>query len=228
MPLRLDRTQRRIVGCLLEKEATVPDAYPLTVNSLLLACNQSSNRDPVMHLAEHEVVGALRALMQQGWAVELELAGSRTRRYGHLAKEQLGVDAADLAILAELLLRGPQSPQELHRRASRMRALASPEEVERRLGALSARPVPYVRFLGRRPGERVPRWDHTLYPEGEAREPSSPATEPESAAARPMSSDARPGATPQPASDPAEMAELVARVEALEREVASLKARLDG
>jgi uncharacterized protein YceH (UPF0502 family) len=220
MPLQLDRTERRIVGSLLEKEMTVPDAYPLTINSLLLACNQSSNRDPEMHLQEFEVTGAVRALMQKGWVAEMELSGARTRRYAHLAREQLGVDDVDLAILAELLLRGPQSPQELKTRASRMKPVATPEDVERRLQALAARPVPYVRFLGRRPGVRVPRWEHLL---GKPGETPPPPPEPVVASTGPAAS-AAPQAAPAAAADP--LAALAARVEALERTVAELKRSL--
>lgn len=227
MPLQLDRTERRIVGSLLEKEMTVPDAYPLTLNSLLLACNQSSNRDPEMHLQEFEVTGAVRALMQKGWVAEMELSGARTRRYGHLAREQLGVDDVDLAILAELLLRGPQSPQELKTRASRMKPIATPEDAERRLQALAARPVPYVRFLGKRPGERVPRWEHLL---GKPGETPPPPAEPEVAPTTSAAPHAAPATTATSHAAPAvgadTLASLVARVEALERTVAELKRSL--
>lgn len=226
MALALDRTERRIVGSLLEKEMTVPDVYPLTLNALVLACNQASNRDPEMALAEHEVQGALRALMERGWVAEVELAGARTRRYAHRAREQLAVDDVDLAILAELLLRGPQSAPELKARASRMRPVPTPEDAERRLAALAARPVPYVRFLGRRVGERVPRWEHTLAKEGPTPDAAPVGT-------------AGPGPTATPAATPAAapaaavsapgtgdaLADLRARVEALERAVAELRAR---
>lgn len=233
MPLELDRTERRIVGSLLEKEMTVPDAYPLTLNSLLLACNQSSNRDPEMHLQEFEVAGALRALMQKGWVAEMELTGARTRRYGHLAREQLGVDDVDLAILAELLLRGPQSPQELKTRASRMKPVASPEDVERRLEALAARPVPYVRFLGRRAGERVPRWEHLLGKPGETPPPADAPAAPPTGASNAFPAAGSPAAMSPAAAPPAvapaptdALAALVARVAALEREVEALKRSL--
>ena len=228
MPLQLDRTERRIVGSLLEKEMTVPDAYPLTLNSLLLACNQSSNRDPAMHLQEFEVTGAVRALMQKGWVAEMELSGARTRRYAHLAREQLGVDDVDLAILAELLLRGPQSPQELKTRASRMKPIPSPEDAERRLQALAARPVPYVRFLGRRPGERVPRWEHLLGKPGETPPPpAEPDLAPTTSSAAPHAAPSTPAAShAAPAVGADTLASLVARVEALERTVAELKRSL--
>src|SRR5436190_6596436 len=153
MSLELDRTERRVVGCLVEKELAVPEGYPLTLNALVAACNQKSNRDPEMSLAEHEVAGALQALMNRGWVAELEMAGARTRRYAHKVREQLAVEDADLAMLAELWLRGPQSAPELEKRAARMRPQTSLESVGARLAALEKRPVPYVRLLGRRPGE---------------------------------------------------------------------------
>jgi uncharacterized protein len=210
MSLLLDATQRRVLGSLVEKEMTVPEAYPLTLNALLAACTQKSNRDPETEYAEHEVVGAVRSLMQTSWVQELERSGSRTARYAHRAREMLAIDDVEVAILTELLLRGPQSSTELKTRASRMKPLASPEEVERRLEALAARPVPYVHLLGRRPGERVPRWEHLLAKEAPAG--AAPAAEPPRA--------------PVTAASPAPMdalADLRARVERLEREVAALR-----
>jgi uncharacterized protein YceH (UPF0502 family) len=162
MPIALDPTERRIVGSLVEKQLSVPESYPLTLNALVLACNQRSNRDPETSFTEAEVSGAVQALMDRGWVARLELVGGRTVRYEHRMREQLGVDEHEAALLAELLLRGPQSSQELKTRGSRMRDFATPQEVERRLEGLASRPVPYVRLLDRRPGERVQRWEHLL------------------------------------------------------------------
>lgn len=231
MALSLDPTERRIVGCLVEKETTVPEAYPLTLNSLVLACNQKSNRDPHTDWAEHFVDGALRSLMDKGWVQQLELAGSRTRRFAHLAGDQLGVDGHDLAILAELLLRGPQSAKELETRAARMRPFASLEEVERRLSALAARPVPYVRLLGKRPGERVPRWEQ-LIGGGEPVEAASGGRAAEHAAgssfpravSAPTSRES-PREAPRGEVDP--MADVLDRLASLEREVAALRTELE-
>ncbi len=224
MPLALDATERRIVGTLVEKELTVPDAYPMTVNSLVLGCNQKSNRDPETSYAEHEIVGALTALMDSGWVTEHEKAGGRTRRYAHRAREQLSVDEADLAILAELLLRGPQSAPELKARASRMRPLASVEDVERRLRALAARPVPYVRFIGRRPGERVDRWAHTISTEPPETVPA-PGSVPAAAPAPVPGVGSPAAAAPRPSSPPGapSLADLAARLARLEKEVEALK-----
>ncbi len=240
MSIRLDPTERRIIGCLVEKQLTTPDQYPLTLNALLAACNQKSNRDPVSDYREHEIQGAIRALMDRGWVAELERSGGRTVRYEHRVREQLGVDEADLAILAELLLRGPQSPTELNTRASRMRPLQSPEAVEARLKGLADRPVPYVEFLGRRPGERVPRWKQLFSPEpagAGAREPASDEPAESAPAAAPYAPSERvaPGAPPRPGAVAAPsggvpsasaFAELEARVERLERTVAEMRAAL--
>jgi uncharacterized protein YceH (UPF0502 family) len=210
MPLDLDPLEQRIVGALVEKETTVPETYPLTLNALVAAVNQKSNRDPELHAEDYEIEGAVRSLREKGWITQHEREGGRTFRFAHAAGEQLGVDAHDLAILAELMNRGPQTPMELKTRCSRMRPFASPEEVERRLEALAARPVPYVRRLERRPREHAPRWMQLLGTSPAAAEPSAPA--PAAAAA------------PAPPAAPS----LADRVAALERAVAELRARLDG
>jgi hypothetical protein len=245
MSIRLDPTERRIIGCLIEKQLTTPDQYPLTLNALVLGCNQKVNREPTSDYREHEIQGALRALMDRGWVAELERAGGRTVRYAHQVPEQLSVDEADLAILAELLLRGPQSSTELNTRASRMRPLRSPEAVEAKLQALAARPVPYVEFMGRRPGERVPRWKQLLSPESAgAGVPESPSSSPAAPVpSRPPSTAAPHAATapnapaapyrpspvasvPAPAPSASALADLEARVERLERTVAEMRAAL--
>jgi uncharacterized protein YceH (UPF0502 family) len=208
MPLDLDPTERRVVGSLVEKQLSVPESYPMTLPALVAACNQKSNRDPETSLTEGEVQGALHALMDRAWVTRLELVGGRTVRYEHRMTEQLGVDPHEAALLAELLLRGPQSAPELKARASRMRPFGQVEEVERRLESLASRPVPYVACVGRRAGERVPRWEHLLGPRTAV--PRAAGTPP--APVRPR----------EPAS-----ATLEQRVAALEREVAALRARLE-
>ena len=119
MPLDLDPLEQRLVGVLIEKEATVPESYPLTVNSLVLGANQKSNRDPVTDVQDYQVEGAIKSLLIKGWIVELERGGSRTKRYAHQAERQLGVGKGELAILTELLIRGPQTPTELKTRCER-------------------------------------------------------------------------------------------------------------
>ena len=227
MSIHLDPTERRVIGALIEKQLTTPDQYPLTINALLAACNQKNNREPITEYREHEIHGAVRALMDRGWVSELERSGGRTIRHQHHAAEQLGVDEVELAILAELLLRGPESATELNTRASRMRPLGSPEAVEARLEALAKRPVPYVEFLGRRPGERVPRWRQLLAPEPTSTgvpapaRPAAPAPAPAPAAPRsPI------GATAPAADGAARLADLELRVDRLERALSELRATL--
>jgi uncharacterized protein YceH (UPF0502 family) len=217
MGIALDPTERRVVGTLVEKEATVPEAYPLTVNALLLGCNQRSNRDPETSYPEHEVDGAVRSLMERGWVLEHEKAGGRTRRYAHRAREQLGVDDADLAILAELWLRGPQSAPELEKRAARMRPVGDLAAVEARLNALASRPVPYVRFLGKRAGERVPRWEHLFGTDGERAAGNAPSSPPQ----RPGTDVVR--SVEVVSLDPLALA---ARIDRLEADVAALRAEV--
>lgn len=219
MPLDLDRLEQRILGVLVEKEKTVPDTYPLTVNALVAGCNQKSNRDPFMSVESYEVEGALRSLMDRGLVVHVEKAGGRTPRYEHRLREQLAVDEAEVAILAELLNRGDQSPGELKTRAGRMHPFPSPAEVEARLADLAARPVPYVERLERRPREHAARWRHLLRKAGDAPSVGAEAA-PEATVAVPP-----PAASPSAASPPT--SDLAGRLAALEREVASLRERLE-
>ncbi|MDF1701850.1 MAG: DUF480 domain-containing protein, partial [Planctomycetota bacterium] len=125
MAIELDTLEQRIIGALIEKKLTTPDQYPLTLQALVAACNQKSNRDPKMDVEAYEVEGAIRALMDRGWVSRVERFGSRAMRYGHEAGSQLGVDKADLAILQELLCRGPQAPGALKTRCNRMHPFES-------------------------------------------------------------------------------------------------------
>ena len=121
-----DAVEIRVVGCLVEKQRTTPDAYPLSLNALRLACNQSTNRDPVVAYDEATVSEALRRLALRGWTRLASGAGSRARKYRHLLPEALGVDDEELALLAVLMLRGPQTPGELKQRSERLHALRRP------------------------------------------------------------------------------------------------------
>lgn len=222
MKPELDTLEQRLVGVLVEKERTVPDAYPLTVNSLVLGANQKNNRDPHTNIQESQVEAGLRSLMAGGWVLEHDREGGRVRRYSHQAGQRLGVDAASLALLAELLLRGAQAAGELRTRAERMHAQGTLEEVEQRLAALAARPVPLVRRLERGPGERAPRWTHLLGLADEA-----PATGSATAAARspaPARVPAAP-ATPAAAPEAQHLEQLAQRLAALEERVARLEGR---
>ncbi len=209
--------QQRALGCLIEKRFTTPDGYPLSLNALRLACNQSTNRDPVTDYDEATVRDAAQRLCRYGLARLASGHSSRSVKYRHLAEEALGLDREALALLAVLLLRGAQTPGELKGRSERMTNLESLSEVERVLETLSERG--YVRRLGRRPGQKEDRIVHLLgeEDEGGAEEPlplrhpeSPPAPEPEPAL---------------PASEPGD-GELEQRVAALEAEVVSLRRRL--
>lgn len=163
---RLDRTSRRIIGVLVEKELTTPQQYPLSLNALQSGCNQRSNRDPVMHVQDFELDGALRSLMIAGWVTEVRGAGSRVVKWKHRADEKLAAEPHEMAVLAELFLRGPQQPGELRTRVNRMVPCASVAEVEETLRGLADRGL--VVHLARKVGERIARWDHVLYPDSEA------------------------------------------------------------
>ena len=172
--------EQRVLGCLIEKRWTTPDQYPLSLNGLRLACNQSTNRDPVTTYDEATVRDAAQRLCLYGLARLASGHGSRAVKYRHLAEEALGLDREELAVLAVLLLRGPQTPGELKARTERLAPLASLDDVERVLSALGDRD--YVRRIGRRPGQKEDRFEHLLGPKGR-----SGALEPDPASAASMS-----------------------------------------
>jgi uncharacterized protein YceH (UPF0502 family) len=221
--------EQRVLGCLIEKRWTTPDQYPLSLNGLRLACNQSTNRDPVTAYDETTVREAAQRLCLYGLARLASGHGSRATKYRHLAEEALGLGREELAVSAVLLLRGPQTPGELKARTERMAPLASLGEVERVLGVLTERD--YVRRLDRRPGQKEDRFEHLLGgavgasvdPGGDRtggrEEPAAPAMTPALTAAPAIT----PALTPAPASN----GDLADRVAALESEVASLRAELE-
>ncbi len=155
-----DGIEIRVLGCLVEKQRTTPDAYPLSLNSLRLACNQSTNRDPVVAYDEEAVSAALRRLAQRGWTRLASGAGSRARKYRHLLPEALGLDDAEVALLAVMMLRGPQTPGELKQRTERLNAFESLAAVEEALDGLIERG--WVRQLERRPGQKEERYEQLL------------------------------------------------------------------
>ncbi len=161
----LEPDEQRILGSLLEKQTTVPATYPLSANALRSACNQTSNRDPVVDLDEQTVERTARALKERGllrivWAA----TGRRTLKYHQILDEHLGLGPDERAILTVLLLRGPQAPGELRTRAERLHPFVDRGEVEACLRRMAERPDPLVRELGRRPGQQDPRWVHLLGP----------------------------------------------------------------
>jgi uncharacterized protein len=160
-----DAIEIRVLGCLIEKQRTTPDAYPLSLNALRLACNQTTNRDPVVQFDEHEIRSALDRLRAKGWTRLASGAGSRAVKFRHLLDEALGLSDGELAVLAVLMLRGPQTPGELKQRTERSHRFASLAEVEETLEALTGREL--VERLPRRPGQKEERYRQLLGGDGE-------------------------------------------------------------
>jgi len=198
------------VACLVEKQRTTPDGYPLTLNSLRLACNQSTNRDPVVDYDEATVRSALDRLGRRKWTTLASWSTARSVKYKHLLDQALGLDDAQLGLLTVLMLRGPQTAGELRQRSERIHRFDSGEEVEETLERLAERELAVA--LPRRPGERGQRYAHRL---SEARAEAPPASEAPPAPAPP--------ADPLPAAGDG----LAGRVERLEAEVAALRELVD-
>jgi uncharacterized protein len=198
-----DAVEIRVVGCLIEKQRTTPDAYPLSLNSLRLACNQSTNRDPVVNYDEATVSEALRRLALRGWTRLASGAGSRARKYRQLMPEALGVGKGELALLGVLMLRGAQTPGELKQRSERLHDFADLAAMQAALDALVERG--YVARHERRPGQKELRYQQLLG--GEIIESASAATVDD----QPVPDD------PVPAED---------RLTRLERELGELRAEL--
>jgi len=160
----LAELETRVLGVLVEKERTVPDTYPLSLNALMLGCNQKNNRDPVMQATESEVQAAIDAL--RPLSLLIESSGSRVMRYAHNLGRVLHVDDAAVALLAALMLRGPQTPGELRTGTDRLHRFPDLDAVEAALQALAARPEsaggPLAVHLPRVPGSRESRWAHLL------------------------------------------------------------------
>jgi hypothetical protein len=156
----LDAAEVRVLGCLIEKQRTTPDAYPLSLNALRLACNQSTNRDPVVAYDEELIRGALHRLGRRRFTRLTTGHTSRTAKYRHLLDEAMEVDAAEQAVLAVLMLRGDQTPGELKQRAERMQPFSGLDELQEVLTRLIDRG--FVAQLARRPGQKEERFRHRL------------------------------------------------------------------
>jgi uncharacterized protein YceH (UPF0502 family) len=154
----LNEVEARVLGALLEKEITTPDYYPLSLNTLINACNQKSNRDPVMNLDESSVRTALNALHDNSLARSVSAADSRVTKYEHRLQEAFNFDRREAAIFCELLLRGPQTPGELRSRAERMHHFDDLSEVQSALQRLITRDPPLVKVLARQPGTKESRY----------------------------------------------------------------------
>ncbi|HDS9457862.1 TPA: YceH family protein [Enterobacter asburiae] len=208
MKYQLNGTEARVIGCLLEKQVTTPEQYPLSVNAVTMACNQKTNREPVMNLSEDDVQDVLDALVKRHYLRTVSGFGNRVTKYEQrFCNSEFGdlkLSSAEVAVITTLLLRGAQTPGELRTRASRMHEFADMQEVEQVLEGLATREDgPYVARLAREPGKRESRYMHLFSGEIDISVNS-------------IITDVTDGND-----------DLAARVDALEEEVAGLKQRLD-
>jgi uncharacterized protein YceH (UPF0502 family) len=156
VPADPDAVEIRVLGCLIEKQRTTPDQYPLSLNALRLACNQTTNRDPVVDYDERTIKAALERMSIRGWTRFASGAGSRALKYRHLLDDALGLSDAEIALLAVLMLRGPQTLGELKGRSERMHHFGSLQDVEATLDALAQREL--AARTPRRPGQKEDRY----------------------------------------------------------------------
>jgi hypothetical protein len=206
--VELSDVELRVLGCLVEKQMTTPATYPMTLNALVTACNQRSNRSPVVDYAPVTVDDGIERLRERGLARTVHGKGDRALKYRHVVDEVWRLDAAEVAVLAVLMLRGPQTPGELRARTVRYTPFAGVGAVEDTLRGLGRRDEPLVERMARRPGEKESRYRHLV---GAADGPAP--DEPE----RGAPADASPG----------RVGELEAEVAALQEAVARLEERLD-
>jgi uncharacterized protein len=228
----LSTAEVRVLGCLLEKQRTTPEQYPLSLNALRLACNQSTNRDPVADYDEATIRDALHRLERR--KLVRFASGSRAAKYRHLLEEALPLDEGERAVLTVLLLRGAQTPGELKQRTERTHAFADLAGVHEALEQLIGREL--VRRLDRRPGQKEERYEQLLQGGEEGEGPTAgvastgeverPSTNGAAASASPRPGSPSPGAAENPKSEAPELRELRERVERLEREVAELRASM--
>ena len=190
--VELDDVELRILGCLAEKAVTTPDNYPLSTNALVNACNQTSNRDPVMAVTERQVDETMLQLRTAGLA--RTVTGGRANKHRHVIDEAWGLDDGELALLTVLFLRGAQTTGELRSRTERMHEFAELANVEAALARLESRPEPFVRQLERMPGQKERRWTH-LCGDGDDEAPAdaapsvAPCSAPAPRAAAPSTTD---------------------------------------
>jgi len=201
-----DAVEIRGLGCLIEKQRTTPDAYPLSLNSLRLACNQSTNREPVVAYEEREIKAAIERMSNRGWPRFASGASSRALKYRHLLDEAHGLSGQELAVLAVLMLRGPQTLGELKQRTERLHPFDSLAEVAQTLDGLAEREL--AMRLQRRPGQKEERYAHLLGEGG-----GEPAAEADSPISADLEGD--------------RIGQLEERLERLERSFDELVARLD-
>jgi uncharacterized protein len=221
LPFRLAAAEARVLGSLVEKETTTPEYYPLSLNALINACNQRSNREPVMDLDEDAVRQALHGLEDKRLGGRARQADGRVTKYEHWLGEAFNFSRAETALICVLLLRGPQTPGELRSRAERMHRFDEISDVLAALKKLMERDPPLAAVLPRQPGTKESRYAHLLC--GEVEAASAGASE---AVEREAGPDAGPGAGPDAGEDE-RMARLEAAVSELRAEIAELRRRFD-
>jgi len=217
---QLDTTEARIIGALIEKGATTPDNYPLSTNALMAACNQTSSRDPILDISEREVDALMLELRQRGLARTLTGAGHRVPKHRHVVNEAIGLDDNELAVIAVLLLRGPQTLNEITSRTERYADGPDGDQdlVNAAVDRLAARPEPLAVRLDRQPGEREPRIDQLWSPNRSDRDPGLPSPTTPEVPSLPL---------PLPPATVMGAADLESRVEALEVALVEQARRLD-
>jgi hypothetical protein len=227
----LSAPEIRVLGCLLEKQRTTPEAYPLSLNALRLACNQSTNRDPVVEYDEATIREALHRLSRRRWARLASGPGSRAPKYRHLLDEALALPDDELAVLCVLMLRGPQTPGELKQRTERLHPLADLAAVHATLGRLIEREL--AARLERRPGQKEERYTQLLGEDAAEVAPAqvapvevAPAPVAPATVAAPAPAPAREAPPAAPAPDP-RVDRLEGELAALRADVATLRASLD-
>jgi uncharacterized protein len=205
-----DAVEIRVLGCLIEKQRTTPDVYPLTLNALRLACNQSTNRDPVVDYDENTIRSGIERLVQRKWATLASWSNRRSMKYRHTLDGALGLGDAEISLLAVLMLRGPQTPGELKTRTERLHCFGGMGDLTSTLDRLIERSL--VARLDRRPGQREERYRHLLSEDGA-----------EEAASRPEPAAEAPAPAPAAPTVAAGDAE---RIETIERQLAELRAEI--
>jgi len=205
-----DAVEIRVLGCLIEKQRTTPDVYPLTLNALRLACNQSTNRDPVVDYDENTIRGAIERLVQRKWATLASWSNRRSMKYRHTLDRALDLNDAEVAILDVLMLRGAQTPGELKTRTERLHSFADMDDLGGTLDRLIERRL--AARLERRPGQREERYTHLLGSADAAEAEERPVAAAEAAAAQ----------DPRASSESSEQ-----RFERIERQIAELRAELE-
>jgi len=208
--LNLTPIESRILGCLLEKERTTPETYPLTLNSLITACNQTTNRDPVTAYDQQAVESGIADLREKKLLTVVFGAGSRVQKYRQTLPEHFTLDRSDIAVMAVLLLRGPQTAGELRSRSERLFHFASLEELEACLEGLARGDSPLIKLLPQQPGQKERRYVHLFSPEPESGWHPAPREAP---------------SAPRPVPNDSKLQSLESEIAALREELAALKSQ---